>query len=289
MNKNGGNLVRIAHISGYPSNGSVDVNDANGTKGAFFVDPNGSGSLHLYGPNGTPNVTIGNDGTEANVGGVWTKNRNGGSLVGISALTSYPSNGAISICDAIGIKGQFCVTSNGKSRLVVDEIYNTSGVRLASSTADYSLLTRSNGGADPCYVTETGDRQIVVRGTATLQKGSYTVTLPAEASSKIQEQTLTVQLTPRSAASKGLAIVDSQAGSFTVAELMSGDGSYAFDWTLTALRRDDPELRNSVFEMTGAGSAADKADKPVELAGPPKETETPAPRALKQLPQDGEK
>jgi hypothetical protein len=284
-------LVAISAMIEAPTHGGIDVNDENGRKGLFVAGPNGDGELFLFGPNGNNNVYIGGADEDVNTGGIWTKNRNGGDLVGITHVSGSPSNGAIAVYDATGLKGLFGVTSNGKSRLQIDEIYNNRGVSLTSATADYSLLTRSNSGADPCYVTETGDRQIVVRGTATLQKGSYTVTLPAEAASKIQEQTLTIQLTPRSAASKGLAIVDSRAGSFTVAELMSGDGSYAFDWTLTALRRDDPELRSSALEMMGAGSSADRADKPVELAGPSAETEvnTPAPRALEQLLQEGEK
>jgi hypothetical protein len=202
----------------------------------------------------------------------------------MTALEGYTSNGAVTIHQNGTQKGSFYVTPGGKSRLVVDEIYDNLGYTRSSVTEDFSLMPRSAGGADPCYVTETGDRQVIVRGTAMLQNGSYTVTLPAEAASKIRENTLTVQLTPRSAASKGLAVTDRQTGSFTVAELMSGNGSYAFDWTLTALRRDDPELRNKQLEAKGAEAAAGEK---VELATPstPQEMKlTPAPSAPKRPP-----
>jgi hypothetical protein len=241
------------------------------------------GYLYLYGTNGSFNVLAGSTFENVNSGGVWTRNGNGGDLIRMSSLEGYPSNGGLGIYDATGEKGKFYVNSNGKSRLIVDEIYNNSGYSLYSATADYSLLTRSDGGADPCYVTETGDNQLIVRGTATLQNGSYTVTLPPEAASKIRANTLTVQLTPLSATSKGLAITDRQAGSFTVSELMSGNGSYAFDWTLTALLRDDPELRNQLHEMEVAGPAADKP------AGPSKSKKAPALRALKQMLPNGGK
>jgi hypothetical protein len=274
-----------------PDDGFVAVTDRYGTeadiysRGVAGFDERGycsfllyttdaGGQLEVFGQNETPNVFIGCTNEDTNAGGVFTRNRNDGDLVRISHLIDYPFNGGVEIYGAAGPKGTFYVAPNGKSQLWVDEIYNNDGTRLYSSTADYSLRTRSDGGADPCYVTETGDNQLIVRGTATLRNGSYTVTLPAEAASKILEQTLTVQLTPRSAASKGLAIVDSQAGSFTVAELMSGDGSYAFDWTLTALRRDDPELRNGRLEMS--------------VAGPSKtETKAPAPRMLRQALPEG--
>jgi hypothetical protein len=102
-----------------------------------------------------------------------------------------------------------------------------------------------------------------------LQNGTYTVTLPSETAAKIRENTLTVQVTPLSAASKGLAVVRKQAASFTVSELMSGAGSYAFDWTLTALRKDDPALRSLLSESMGASPATET----IELSSP-HETET---------------
>jgi hypothetical protein len=260
-------LLNISALRDAPSHGGIGVYDENGKKAQLYSGLDGAGELILFGSNGNSNVLIGGTTDAPNMGGVWTKNSDGKDLVKITHLIGYP-NGSISIHNASGPKGMFYVMPNGNSRLIVDEIYDNSGYSIRSSTADYSLQTRSDTGGDPCYVTETGDNQIVARGTATLQNGSYTVTLPRDAAAKIRENTLTVQVTPLSAASKGLAVVRKEAGSFTVSELMSGAGSYAFDWTLTALRRDDPELRSRLLEEMGAGSAT---DQPLELAAPEQE------------------
>jgi hypothetical protein len=270
-------LLKLSALVEAPSHGGLGIYDENGEKARLHSSLNGTGQLILYGSSGHTNVFIGGGDGAPNAGGVWTSNPDGNDLVRIASLIGYPSNGAIEIDDASGAKGKFYVTPSGRSRLTVDEIYNNNGYSLLSATADYSLQTRSEAGGDPCYVTETGDNQIVARGTATLQNGSYTVTLPRDAAAKIRENTLTVQVTPLSAASKGLAVVRKEAGSFKVTELMSGSGSYAFDWTLTALRHDDPALRSQLLEETVAGPAA---DSPVELATP-KQEKTDGQRAPK--------
>jgi hypothetical protein len=266
-NRYGKNIA--AMTSTQNSRGAIAVLDENETlKGEFLVQSQKNGSLRLYGANGTANVSLGSSDENASQGGLWTFNPAGNYLVKISSLENNPNNGYISIYHNGTQRGVFCVMSNGRSRLVVDEIYDTNGYSIRSATADYSLQTRSEAIGDPCYVTETGDNQIVARGTATLKNGSYTVTLPRDAAAKIRENTLTVQVTPLSAASKGLAVVQKETGSFTVSELMSGTGSYAFDWTLTALRRDDPALRSQLLEETGTDPAT---DSPVEPADPKQE------------------
>ena len=67
------------------------------------------------------------------------------------------------------------------------------------------------------------------------------------------EGSVTIQLTPLSTSSKGLAVVQKENDAFTVAELQSGKGSYAFDWTLTALCKQEPQLRSGqAVESAGA-------------------------------------
>jgi hypothetical protein len=48
---------------------------------------------------------------------------------------------------------------------------------------------------------------------------------------------MTVQLTPLSVASKGLAVVEKTAQGFIVKELMDGKGNYSFDWEVKAIRK----------------------------------------------------
>ena len=43
-------------------------------------------------------------------------------------------------------------------------------------------------------------------------------------------------ITPLSASSEGIAVVDKSAGSFVVKELRGGTGTYEFDWEVKAVR-----------------------------------------------------
>lgn len=214
---------------------------------ALTTDNSGAGMLRLYGTNRYANVQIGAADGDANTGGVWVRNNNGNDLLRITCMEGYPSNGGIGIYGGNQNKGMFYVTPNGKSRLVVDEIYNTNGVSLTSSTIDHTIQTR-NGGSSPCYVTETSDNQLIVRGTASLKNGECIISLPEDAVAKIQQQTISIQLTPLSASSKGLAVTKKEVPALVVAELMNGKGSYEFDWTLTAVRKENVMLRNTVLE-----------------------------------------
>lgn len=214
---------------------------------SLYTGNTGAGTLNLYGTNRYTNVQIGAADGDDNTGGVWIRNNNGSDLLRITSLENYPANGGIAIYGGSQNKGMFYVAENGKSRLVVDEIYNTNGVSLTSSTVDHTVQTRS-GESSACYITETSDNQILVRGTALLQDGECVISLPSDAIRKIQENTVSIQLTPLSASSKGLAVVRKETASFAVAELMSGTGSYEFDWTLTAVRKENTSLRNEVMK-----------------------------------------
>ena len=48
---------------------------------------------------------------------------------------------------------------------------------------------------------------------------------------------MTVQLTPLSAESMGLAVVERDAGSMTIVELAGGQGNYDFDYLVIAVRK----------------------------------------------------
>ena len=76
-----------------------------------------------------------------------------------------------------------------------------------------------------------------VRGRATLMNGKVHVEFPEHFVLVINAETLTIQLTPRSAASKGLAIVESGSTGFEVQELFDGTGSYDFDYFASGVRR----------------------------------------------------
>lgn len=212
-----------------------------GSQGKSAAYVSGSGHIELWGQNGISNVSIGNIGD--NCGGVWTRNADGKYLVMMTITEGTTDSGAISVCYKGEQKGRFQII-NGKSCLTTDEIY-LNGSKLHSSTTNYSSTLKSSSDYSPCFVSESTDNQITFRGTATLNNGKFKVILPPQEIEKIAENSITIQVIPLSADSKGLAVLQKNNHSFTVAELMAGTGNYDFDWTLTALIKETGELRNS--------------------------------------------
>jgi len=75
------------------------------------------------------------------------------------------------------------------------------------------------------------------RGTATLQGGTTTITFAQHFKHVADPGSMTVTITPLSADSKGIAVVEKTAKGFTVQELFSGNGSYSFDWEVKCKRK----------------------------------------------------
>mgnify|MGYP005850973471 CR=1 FL=1 len=223
--------------------GIIRLYDHSDSENKQYAYISGDGSIGLDGYNGQRNVLLGNVAGDKNSGGVWTYDQKGNSLVKISSVTGASDAANISICYENEDKGGFQII-NGKSRLTTDEIY-LDGYPLRASSTSYSAGLKSTAGHAPCFVSESTDRLITFRGTASLNNGQFKVVLPSEETDKIDEGSITVQVTPLSAASKGLAVIQKNNRSFTVAELMSGTGSYNFDWTLTAMIKETPQLRSN--------------------------------------------
>jgi len=99
------------------------------------------------------------------------------------------------------------------------------------------------------------------RGTARLVNGRATVALPRHFQNVSVAEGMTVQLTPLSGASEGLAVVRKSLASFEVVELRSGKGSYEFDWEVKAVRRGftDYQVYRRWDEHAEKGSDASKA------------------------------
>lgn len=82
-----------------------------------------------------------------------------------------------------------------------------------------------------------------VRGTARLVNGRARIQLPDHFRKLADEQGMTVQLTPRSAESRGLAAVRVSLDGIEVVELLNGRGNYEFDWRVEAVRKDHRDFR----------------------------------------------
>ena len=76
-----------------------------------------------------------------------------------------------------------------------------------------------------------------IRGVAALQEGSARIEFPEHFTTIADLEDLTIQLTPQSADTYGLAVVTKDASGFNVQELQAGRGYFSFDWEAKATRK----------------------------------------------------
>jgi len=84
---------------------------------------------------------------------------------------------------------------------------------------------------------EGPEAKVFVRGQAELRGGRAVVRLPEHFRLSVERAGMSVQLTPGSAQSKGLAATAISPTELTVAELGSGEGDYTFFWEVSAVRK----------------------------------------------------
>ncbi|MEO6189501.1 MAG: hypothetical protein ABIO44_03125 [Saprospiraceae bacterium] len=75
------------------------------------------------------------------------------------------------------------------------------------------------------------------RGTATLINGEAYISFSEDFNLILNPSTMTVQITPLSADSEGLAVVERSGKGFKVKELRKGNGNYQFDWEVKGVRQ----------------------------------------------------
>ena len=76
-----------------------------------------------------------------------------------------------------------------------------------------------------------------VRGTAHLSNGEAVIDLPEHFTSIASREGLTVQVTPNSSTSLGLAVEEKSIERIIVRELSNGKGDYDFDWEAKCIRK----------------------------------------------------
>lgn len=245
-----------------------------GIQGNMTASLGGSsyGSLKLYNAQKKPNISLSVTENDDNVGWIGTHDPDGNDLIRLTTLKddfgSYHYNPSIGLYYYGALKGHFYVNTDGRSVLRTDLLY-VDGYQLYSATKNYTGSDfRSSSSYAPCYVSESTDRQITFRGTAMLSNGRFKVVLPSEEAAKMEEGSVTIQVTPLSANSKGLAVVQKTKDAFTVAELMSGIGNYAFDWTLTALRKEESQLRSDKTYGTADAAPREMTEIPATMPLP---------------------
>lgn len=123
------------------------------------------------------------------------------------------------------------------------------------------------------YVSMEGpESAIFLRGKARLVKGKATIETPEYFKMVAGENDITVQFTPRSSKSKGLAATKVTKDKVGVSELMNGKGTYEFDYFITAKRagfeKHEPIQPNTHFtaDMSTKEESEKKYSKTDDMA-----------------------
>ncbi len=155
-----------------------------------------------------------------------TRGPNGNANVNLSNLSGASNHGFLSVKDSDGTtKAGVYVDASGQGVVFGD---------ISSFSAPHPVAK---------------DRQIVyaaiegpeaaayLRGTTRLENGEVFVSFPDHFQHIVNAGTMTVMLTPLSADSKGMAVIEKTGTGFRVKELAAGTGNYAFDWEVKGVRK----------------------------------------------------
>lgn len=241
----------IASASNNANNGLIEVYDQNGNaKGAISV-ANGAGTAGLRGANGNnmailsgnpsnnPNygalALLGSQGNERvdlsvlqndNLGLLQLNGQNGNANVRAASLANNNNHGSVAVYNSSGTaKAGIAVNSSGDGEVFGD-------------TKNFRIDHPTKPNKEIWYASLEGpEAAAYVRGTAELKNGEATIDLPEHFSLIVQRKGMTVNVTPHSRSSQGLAIVEKGTQQIKVAELRNGKGNYKFDWEVKGVRK----------------------------------------------------
>jgi|GEM_PF-1307762 len=218
----GGELVRISSNTG--GGGGLTLFSGDGSK-AVMITTAGTGStehgaLDVYNSEGDIKCQLTN--TSVKSGMIRTFATDGSEAV---TLTTVGGGAA----GHIGVKdesGNDTITLNGSTGAIV------------GTTKSFRMSHPLEADKDILYVCLEGPEVgAYTRGTARLIGGQVVIRLPDHFGLVTSEQGLTVHLTPLSASSAGLAVVEKSKQQIIVQELGGGTGTYEFDYIVHGVRK----------------------------------------------------
>lgn len=151
---------------------------------------------------------------------------NGRLNAALITVQQNPNHGAVAVYDAAeNAKAFMLVDVDGRGFVVAD-------------VKSFRVPNSKKSGTDIVYASIEGpEAAAYVRGTARLVDGKAVITFPDHFMAVASPKGMTVQLTPLSADSLGLGVVDKNLKGLVVKELHGGKGSYEFDWEVKAIRK----------------------------------------------------
>ena len=139
---------------------------------------------------------------------------------------AYLNNGWISVHDATG---------QDQAGMYVNSAGN--GI-VWGDTKSFRVDNPNDPNTEIWYTSVEGpEAAAYIRGTAQLVDGYAVITFPDHFLAVAVEEGMTVQITPLSAESKGLAVTSKNLDGVVVQELLDGTGNYEFDWEVKCVRQ----------------------------------------------------
>jgi hypothetical protein len=164
--------------------------------------------------------------TSANTGYISTRGANGNYNIIGSYLSGYPNNGYIGVQDASGNTQAGMYVNNANLGIIFGD------------TKSFRVPNPDQPGTDIWYTCPEGpEASAYIRGTGHLENGRAEIIYPDHFKAVISSEGITVQLSPLSAESMGLAAVEKRNDRVIVRELGNGTGSYDFSYTIMAVRK----------------------------------------------------
>lgn len=197
---------------------------------------------------------------------VSTYGANGQQNTVAGTFAGHPNGGAFLTFNPNGELGAYLWTqTDGSSQIGADQFVMTA-----------SPPSRSNDVQAVYSAPMGGEAATYDRGTANLVNGEATIKCPESFQWVADEGSMTVTITPLSADSKGIAVIEKSNGGFKVKELSKGTGNYAFDYLVMCKRkghedyqviRKKPEIIKSQAEQIKAHLPKGPINSMRELGG----------------------
>jgi hypothetical protein len=167
---------------------------------------------------------------DLNGANLFISSRGRNAIVQLSSVPGFPDNGAVLVTDLansifpiIARAGMF-VDANGLGTVIAD-------------IKNFRVVHPGQPDMEIVYACIEGpEAAVYVRGTGRLVDGEAVIPLPEHFTSVANPVGMTVQVTPHSADSLGLAIVAKRKSRIEVKELHRGTGNYDFDWEVKSVR-----------------------------------------------------
>ena len=225
------------------------TSSSNASAGGYFTATAGvgiyGGSNSLYGVYGVSTSNAGVYGISSSSIGVF--GRSTSNSYGVAGLSN--ANAGLYGSSTTG-PGVFANTDKGTIALRAVNKNKTSGhyagyfdgnIYISGSfvaTGTKSAAVYTDQGPRLMYAEESTQNYFSDQGTAQLKNGAAVIQIDALFAQTVNlSGVYQVFVTPRSATSAGLAVINQGPTSFEVRELNKGVGNYSFDWRITALRK----------------------------------------------------